>query len=166
VRDKIAIIGLSTSLQTPWFTCYGELGDAQLAGLEALLASEKLAGMFRIVAIHHPPAGKRAQHKTRGLKDHEAFAEILGRAGAELVLHGHEHEDLYEELSGPDGPVPVRGIQSGTYEAGKLDLRARYRIYEIAPAAPGKRPVITGETLRVWNPADEAFELDQNAADL
>ena len=166
VRGQVVIIGLSTSLQTPWFTCYGQLGDHQLERLEGLLAADSFAGMFRIVAIHHPPAGKRAEHKNRGLRDHAEFAGIIERAGAELVLHGHEHEALYEELAGPDGAVPVRGIQSGTYEAGKPDLRARYRIYEIGPAAPDRRPEVVSESLRVWNPEEKTFELDRAAGDL
>lgn len=166
VRGQVAIIGLSTSLQTPWFTCWGQLGDAQLARLESILSSDALAGKFRMVLIHHPPAGKRAAHKNRGLRDHGDFGAVIERAGAELVLHGHEHEDLYEELSGPAGSVPVRGIQSGTYEAGKPDLRARYRIYEISTSGSDNRPVVVGESLRVWNPSEEAFEADAGAADL
>ena len=159
IRDKMAVIGLSTSLQTPWFTCWGEVGETQLARLESLLASDELAGLFRIVAIHHPPAGKRARHRNRGLRDHAEFAAVIERAGAELVLHGHEHEDLYAELQGPGGAVPVRGIQSGTYEAGRPALRARYRIYEIGTNG-SDRPGVVSESLKVWNPAEEAFELE------
>jgi 3',5'-cyclic AMP phosphodiesterase CpdA len=162
----VAIVGLSTSRQTPWFTCYGRLGDAQLERLESILADERLAEKVRVVAIHHPPAGRRAAHKNRGLRDHADFAAVIERSGAELVLHGHEHEDLYEELAGPDGPVPVRGIQSGTYEAGKLALRARYRIYEIGAVSRGARPTVISEALRVWNPAEQTFEVDVEAGDL
>ena len=42
--------------------------------------------------------------------------------------------------AGPDGsPIDVRGIQSGTYEAGKPERRARYRIYDVATAADPAR---------------------------
>jgi 3',5'-cyclic AMP phosphodiesterase CpdA len=159
IRGHVAVIALSTSLQTPWFTCWGRVGDDQLARLEAVLSDPRLAGKLRVVAIHHPPAGERARRKNRGLRDQSDFAAILERAGAELVLHGHEHEDLYEELAGPDGPIPVRGIQSATYEAGRPALRARYRIYEVAEVG-ARRPAVVGETIKVWNPSAGAFEVE------
>jgi hypothetical protein len=66
-------------------------------------------------------------------------------------------------LPGPDGSrVPVRGIQSGTYEAGKPALRARYRVYQIEPAAHG-RPILAGESLRVFDPERSAFVTEPNA---
>lgn len=156
VRGRVAIIGLSTSLETPWFTAYGEVGAAQRGRLASVLSDPRLAGCFRLVAIHHPPAGKRAEKRHRGLRDHVELAEIIRRAGAELVLHGHEHEDVRERLEGPDGMIPVRGIQSGTYDGGKPGRLARYRIYEIA-AAGGDRPEVVGESLRVWDPASSGF---------
>lgn len=157
VRGDAVIFGISTSLQTPWFTCWGRVGDDQMARLEDGLADPRYADKFRIVAIHHPPAGERATRKHRGLRDYLAFAGVLERVGAELVLHGHEHQDLFHELAGPHGPIPVRGIQSGSYEAGRHHLRARYRVYEIARTG-GRRPEVVGETLRVWNPKALAFE--------
>jgi len=159
-KGDVAIIGLSTSLQTPWFTCYGVLGDEQLARLEAVLSDERLADKFRLVAIHHPPAGSRAERKKRGLQDHVAFAEVIGRVGAELVLHGHEHEDIDNVLEGPDGEIPVRCIQSGTYEGGSSERLARYRVYEIESVSGAKRPAIVGENLRVWNSSKGAFVND------
>ena len=148
-REGITFIGLSTSLQTPWFTAYGVIGDEQLAVLEAALKAAE--GTFRVVLIHHPPVGRRAANIIRGLKDHPAFHRVLGRAGCELVLHGHEHQDLVGDITGPGGPIPVRGIQSATYEAGNHQKRARYRIYEIQGGA------VAGEEVRVWDPASKRF---------
>lgn len=158
VRGDLAVIGLSTSLATPWFTAYGRIGRGQLERLESALADPRLAGKLRLVAIHHPPAGPRARSIIRGLRDRGEFARVLAEAGAELVLHGHEHVDMREELPGPDGPIHVRGIQSGTYEAGKLPRRARYRIYELGPA--GSRPAIVSDSLRVWDPDRAKFTPD------
>ncbi len=151
VRGDLAVIGLSTSLQTPWFTCYGVLGPDQLSRLEAVLADDRLADKFRLVAIHHPPKGPRAEHKNRGLRDFAEFADIIGRVGAELVLHGHEHEDISNVLTTPDGPIEARGIQSGTYQATNYERQARYRIYEIERHDGSKRPAIVSERLRVWD---------------
>jgi 3',5'-cyclic AMP phosphodiesterase CpdA len=151
VRGELALIGTSTSRATPWFTAYGRLGAGQLARLGAVLRDPRLAGKVRVVAIHHPPAGKRAESRIRGLRDHAAFAAVIAEAGADLIVHGHEHRDMTEALPGPAGPVPVRGIASGTYFHNKPDRVARYRIYEL----DGGR--VVSETVRVWNRERRAF---------
>lgn len=151
VRGELALIGTSTSRQTPWFTAYGRLGPGQLARLGRALADPRLAGKVRVVAIHHPPAGKRARSRIRGLRDHAAFADVIAAAGADLIVHGHEHRDMTEALPGPAGPVPVRGVASGTYLHNKPDRVARYRIYELA----GGR--ILHDHVRVWDRERGAF---------
>ncbi|HUS31295.1 MAG TPA: metallophosphoesterase, partial [Kofleriaceae bacterium] len=152
VRGELAIIGLSTSRQTPWFTAYGRVGAGQLARFEKALGDPRLAGKARLVAIHHPPAGKRAANKIRGLKDHAAFADVIGRVGCDLIVHGHEHQDLTETLTGPSGPIQVRGIASGTYHHNKPDRVARYRVFQIEG---GK---IVSDFVRVWTREHGMFE--------
>jgi 3',5'-cyclic AMP phosphodiesterase CpdA len=173
VRGDLAVVGLSTSEASPWFLAYGTIGAAQLARVEAALADPRLAGKFRLVMVHHPPAGPYTKKWTRHLRDHEAFAKVLARAGADLVLHGHEHRDLAAELAGPGGArIPVRGIQSGTYDPGPEALakpgkagahaeshRARYRIYTVERDARGI-PRLVGEELRGWRPAAGRFETE------
>jgi 3',5'-cyclic AMP phosphodiesterase CpdA len=152
VRGELALVGTSTSRATPWFTAYGRLGAGQVARLGRALADPRLAGKARVVAIHHPPAGKRARNRVRGLRDHAAFAAVIAETGADLIVHGHEHRDMTESLRGPAGPVPVRGIASGTFHAGrdKPDRVARYRIYEVGAGA-------MTETVRVWDRDRRAF---------
>lgn len=154
VRGPLALIGLTTSRQSPWFTAYGRLGATQLERLRRVLGDPRLRDKVRVVAIHHPPAGKRARSVIRGLKDHEAFARVIAEAGAELVLHGHEHRDLRELLPTPKGDIEVLGVPSGTYEANHPDRTARYRIIEISDGR------IVGQHLRVWHRARRVFERD------
>jgi 3',5'-cyclic AMP phosphodiesterase CpdA len=155
VRGELALIGLSTSRATPWFTAHGTVGATQLSRLRTALADPRLAGKARIVAIHHPPAGRRAFSKVRGLRDHAAFAAVLAEVGAELVVHGHEHVDLRETLPGPAGQeIPVLGVPSGTYEANKPERTGRYRVIEISNGR------VTGHHLRVWHRASRSFERD------
>jgi 3',5'-cyclic AMP phosphodiesterase CpdA len=159
VRDELAIVGLSTSRQTPWFTAYGRVGDGQLARTKRALLDPRLAGKARVVAIHHPPAGKRAWSRIRGLRDHLSFAQVIAEAGAELIVHGHEHRNMREALPGPHGiAVPVLGVPSGTYEAGKPDKTARYRVIEISGGA------IRSDQLRVWHRDRNVFALDGEPA--
>jgi len=145
IRGELALIGVSTSRATPWFTAYGRVGQGQLARLKAVLDDERLRGKVRVVAIHHPPAGKRATSKIRGLRDHVSFAEVIAATGADLIVHGHEHRDMTEVLPGPQGPVPVRGIASGTYHHNKPDRIARYRVFEITNGQ------VKSDHVRVWN---------------
>jgi len=152
IRGELALIGVTTSRATPWFTAYGRVGAGQLARLRKALSDPRLAGKVRLVAIHHPPAGKRAHNKIRGLRDHAAFAQVISEVGADLIVHGHEHQDLHEMLAGPDGPIPVRGIASGTYHHNKPDRTARYRIFEI------ERGKIVSDYVRVWSRETGRFE--------
>ncbi len=154
VRAGVAIIGISTSFQTPWFTAYGRVGERQLARLGRALADPRLRGMARVVAIHHPPAGRRARSRIRGLKDREAFAAVIALHGAELVVHGHEHRDLRGTLPARSGVVDVLGVPSGTYEAGKPDRTARYRVFDIGDGA------VISHHLRVWDRDRRAFDRD------
>jgi 3',5'-cyclic AMP phosphodiesterase CpdA len=151
VRGELALIGTSTSRETPWFTAYGRLGAGQLARLRLVLDDPRLADKIRVVAIHHPPAGKRAQSRIRGLRDHAAFAEVIGQVGAHLIVHGHEHRDMTEVLAGPAGPIRVRGIASGTYCHNKPERTARYRIYELADRR------VVSEEVRVWDRERRVF---------
>jgi 3',5'-cyclic AMP phosphodiesterase CpdA len=145
VRGELALVGVSTSRATPWFAAYGTIGAGQLARLRRALADERLRDKARVVAIHHPPAGRRAKNPIRGLHDHAEFARVIAEVGAELVVHGHEHRCMLEELRGPSGAVRVQGVASGTYLTGKpREPTARYRIYEIVG---GK---IVSEAVRLW----------------
>jgi 3',5'-cyclic AMP phosphodiesterase CpdA len=146
VRGPLAIIGLSTSRQTPWFTAYGSLGQEQLDRLKLVLCDPRLAGKVRVIAIHHPPAGNRAKSRIRGLRDHAAFAQVIGECGADLIVHGHEHQCIVETLAGPEGNhIAVRGICSGTYFHNKVDRIARYRVFEIDGGQ------IVGDYVRIWD---------------
>lgn len=160
VRGPVAVIALCSCAPTPWFTAYGRVDRAQLARLRQVLASPALAGKLRIIAIHHPPAGKVARHRTRGLRGWRLLAEVLAETGAELILHGHEHRDLRHEIPGPDGvPIPVLGIQSGSYLGDHQAHTARYRIFHVShrDATPDGRPRLVGHCLRVWDPGRGAF---------
>ncbi len=157
IRGQVAIVGLTTALETPWFNAWGRVGRKQIERMEQALGDERLAGKFRIVAIHHPPVGHYAEHRRHGLHDHEGFAMALARVGADLVLHGHEHRDLRAEARGPNGaPIPVHGIQSATYAGKRRSHRASYRIYTVNGA--GGSPREAPRETRVWSSKTGGFE--------
>ena len=129
IREPLALIGVSSAVATGDLGAWGEIGEAQLERLEAILKAPELAALTRVVLVHHPPVlHKDGEH--RNLRDRDAFAQVLARAGADLVLHGHDHEDQRAELPGPDGRrIPVIGAGSASY-AGGPERRARYSVYE------------------------------------
>ncbi|PHS28199.1 MAG: hypothetical protein COA85_04035 [Robiginitomaculum sp.] len=116
-KKVIAFIGLSTAIETPIGWCSGRLGEAQRERLGAVLDQAKRENLCRIVALHHPPAGK--QKARGGLEDQKEFAAIIAEFGAELILHGHTHQSSMHALPGPTGPVPVLGVASLSVGPGK-----------------------------------------------
>jgi 3',5'-cyclic AMP phosphodiesterase CpdA len=150
IRDGIAFIGVSSSVATGDSGAWGQVGEAQLARLEAALAAPELAGKTRVVLIHHPPV--RQKHgEERNLRDRAARASVLARVGADLVLHGHDHQDEHTQLPGPGGKmIPIIGGGSASYTGG-ADKRSRYNLFEIAG---GKITLIT----RAHDEASDAFK--------
>jgi 3',5'-cyclic AMP phosphodiesterase CpdA len=84
-----------------------------------------------VVLIHHPPIDALTKWRKR-LTDSDRFAEVIARAGAELILHGHTHEASVASMVGPNGRVPVVGVTSASSNGGEEEvLRARYNIFRI-----------------------------------
>lgn len=130
LRGDVALLGVSSSVATGDLGAWGEVGPEQLARLEALLSGPELRGRTRVVLIHHPPVMQKGI-ESRNLRDRAALASVLARAGAELVIHGHDHRDEQTAVPGPGGrPIPIVGAGSASY-AGAAERRARYNIYEI-----------------------------------
>ena len=73
----------------------------------------KQAGLFRVVLIHHPPLRVQAGWH-RGLRDAGKFKKLLQQHGAELVLHGHNHEQTVLELPTATGPALIVGVPSAS----------------------------------------------------
>ena len=118
VRGELALIGVSTSrADAVVHRLRPDRRRPARAPAPASLVDARLRGKVRLVAIHHPPAGKRAQSRIRGLRDHAAFAEVIAETGADLIVHGHEHRDMIEALAGP----------------GRARARARHRLGHLPP---------------------------------
>ncbi|HKA82150.1 MAG TPA: metallophosphoesterase [Xanthobacteraceae bacterium] len=127
-RGPLALIGLSSAVPTPPFMATGHLGATQLTRLAALL--DDCGGLFRVVLIHHPPASKPGRHFKR-LTDGSDFRTTLARHGAELVIHGHDHERSLIELAGPRGRIPVVGVPSASEAPPGEHDPAGYNLYRI-----------------------------------
>jgi 3',5'-cyclic AMP phosphodiesterase CpdA len=131
--EDVALVGLSTAIPSLPLYAVGSLGAQQLERLDDVLAQLEGEGKARVVLIHHPPVAG-VSHARHDLLDLAAFGEVIERRGAELILHGHEHQKIVETLAGPDGTqVPVHGISSGTSISRTVGQRAAFSLYEVAP---------------------------------
>ena len=136
IHGRLAVIGLCSSIPTPVFVAGGQLGPTQLDRLERLLAALGDEGYFRVLLIHHPIA-KGSEPARRALWDGEALCAVLGRTGAELVLHGHKHRRRLHRVPGPDGPVPIVGVPSSSEVGSKPGKRAQYHLYTVSEREGG-----------------------------
>lgn len=140
-RDGVAFIGLRSGVPTLPFLASGRLGARQLAATEALLAQLRAEGLCRIILIHHPPHVGGAG-PGRGLTDAAAFERMIGRVGAELVLHGHNHVVSLAQIAGADGAVPILGAPSASAMAGAHNHLAGYHLIRVAPDGVRSRIIV------------------------
>ena len=152
---EIALIGLSSAEPSPPAFATGRLGADQLSRLADLLGLLGQERLFRVVLVHHPPDPAATKARKRLIDGAELMA-VIGREGAELILHGHEHSFATEEIARPQGPVPVFGIPSASAAKGtQRHPVAHYQTYEIARRENGWR---IGVSLRGYNPQSGEFE--------
>jgi 3',5'-cyclic AMP phosphodiesterase CpdA len=130
-RGPLALIGLTTSLPTGPFMATGRLGGEQLARLAEILIALAREPMFRVVLIHHPPI-PNPRHYMKRLIDGALLRALLAEHGAELVLHGHNHDQQLMWLDGPKGRrIPAVGVPSASAIVSTHDDPAAYNIYRI-----------------------------------
>ncbi len=131
LRGEVALIGLSSAIPTPPFIASGYLGRRQLRAMENLLAETGRLGLYRIVMLHHPPQIS-VSSLGRGLVDAYGFAEVIRHAGAELIIHGHDHRLGMGRLETPKGLAPVVGVPSASVVRGTRHQRAGYHLFEVS----------------------------------
>lgn len=145
-RGQVAIVGLSTAVAAPWFRATGRLSKEQLQKLPQILTQLAGEGLFRVVMLHHPPESEPRRRKERLLNGAEFIAAIRD-AGAELILHGHEHVNSVSWLAGPGRRIPVVGVPSASALPGSKWQPAGYNIYRIEGQAGAWRCQLTSHTL-------------------
>jgi 3',5'-cyclic AMP phosphodiesterase CpdA len=134
-RGPIALIGLSTAVPTLPFFASGRIGSAQMDRFAVMMERLPRAQCFRIMLIHHPPAGKRPRLKK--LDDAEDFRAVIARLGAELILSGHDHIAAVNEIPGLQHSVPVVQVPSASATPGDPRGGGAYNLYRI-DGAPGR----------------------------
>ncbi len=128
-RGPLAIVALTTSLPTGPFMATGQLGAEQLARLAEILVTLAREPVFRVVLIHHPPVHTRSHYMKR-LIDAPILRALLAEHGAELLLHGHDHEHRVHWLDGPQR-IPAVGVPSASAVLEGDDDPAAYNLFSI-----------------------------------
>ncbi len=129
-RGPVALIGLSSAIPTPPLMATGALGAEQIARAAEMLAGLRNAPLFRVVMIHHPPHVPPTSYAKR-LVDAAAFRQAIAGAGAELVIHGHDHVHSLSWIDGGSARVPVIGVPSASAAPGTRYQAAAYNLYAI-----------------------------------
>ncbi len=113
IRKNVALICLSSAVPTFWFMAAGRIDPEQLKALKTILPRLRSQGFFRTVLVHHPPLpGQNSCRKA--LLNAAELKDVLAAEGAELVLHGHNHTHMYEEIATATGKAHVFGVPSAS----------------------------------------------------
>lgn len=137
IGASIALVGLNSAVPTPPGIASGEVGPEQIRECQRVLRELGRRGMFRLVMIHHPPLISQVR-PGRDLKDAADLDEVLIEAGAELVIHGHNHRDMVGWHRTSAGLMPVVGIASASIgRVHRHEPLARYNIYHLHAPRPG-----------------------------
>lgn len=157
-RGPVAIVGVNSAEPSPIFMATGSVGREQRERLEEMLLRLGGEGVCRVVLIHHPIV-EGATSARRSLSDAAEFRDVLSRAGAELVLHGHNHETQIASVPGPVHAIPVVGVRSSSYMGEKRHKRAHYHLYdfEAGPAGESGPRYIVKMRTRAFDPSSGRF---------
>ncbi len=142
-RNGIALIGVSSAIASAPFMATGRLGPGQTEKLGALLQEAGAEGLARIVLIHHPPKMLDRLGFTRRLTDAGRFRSVIAKAGAELILHGHDHRATTMTIAGPDGPVPIAGAAAGSGPCRDNHKPGGYALHEISADEDAFQVIVT-----------------------
>lgn len=155
----VALVGLNSAVPTMPGFASGRLGSAQLREAEALLRQAREERLFRCILIHHPPLPGQAK-PMRGLDNAEAFRKLIESAGAELVLHGHNHRNMLDWCRHGSGEIPVVGVPSGSIgRAHGQEGLARYNLVSISRETTGWAVELAGRGLA--QPDGPVIELER-----
>jgi 3',5'-cyclic AMP phosphodiesterase CpdA len=129
-RGNVALIGASSAVPMGWRLAAGRLGMTQIGALREILRELRQRGFFRILLIHHPPLPGQAEER-KALVDASDLKVVLEQEGAELVLHGHNHQAMLTRLESAHGPVHVIGVPSASSAARGGKPPAAWNLYRI-----------------------------------
>jgi 3',5'-cyclic AMP phosphodiesterase CpdA len=133
LRDKVAIVALTSAVPQPPLVAAGELGDAQLAALARVLAHPEVATRTLVLALHHPAVHgwTRIKAHLEGLRDAPKLLALLASVPRGLLLHGHLHRRVQRAIPTRDGKVHQVGATSASLHHDDPDRMAGFNLYDV-----------------------------------
>lgn len=130
VRGPVALIGVCSAHPSAPHLAVGGIGEHQLNRLETILHQTAARGLFRILAIHHPPL-PGVESRRRSLTDADSLSRLIEGCGVELIVHGHVHQAALRTLNTPAGQIPVAGATSASSAKTDGQRRACYYLHTL-----------------------------------
>ncbi len=146
VRGNVALIGLSSARASAPFMATGYFRNRQAIAFAALLDEAELAGLCKVVMIHHPPVHRATAFHKR-LVGIDRFQRVIKKHGAELILHGHTHLPTLAWIEGKTAKVPVVGVSAAGQAPGGRLPAAQFNLLEIDGKQDGWRINLTRHNL-------------------
>ena len=162
VRGPVAFFGISSVYPCPPLLATGRVGKTQREALEQALRHARDRGLCRVVLIHHPPVPGSYKWRKR-LEDAGETSTILRSTGAELVLHGHTHRLMYNELETSTGTLPVFGLSSASSGDSEFARRARYFLYRVQR---NEHDITINWSSRIYDPGSGGFRRESAWQDM
>jgi 3',5'-cyclic AMP phosphodiesterase CpdA len=134
LRGPVALIGLSSAVPRPPFVAAGKLGVDQLEALGRLLEHPEVRKRTPVVLLHHPVHSPRSRMKAllEGLHDSRELARRLAGIEHGLLLHGHLHRRLRQELLTERGAIHAIGATSASLHHEDEAKMAGFNLYEFS----------------------------------
>ncbi|NJN52513.1 MAG: metallophosphoesterase, partial [Gammaproteobacteria bacterium] len=126
-HEDLCVIGLDCAVPSRPFMATGTLGAPQLEGLRVALRTARERRQFRLVMLHHSPLPWGHRWRKR-LTDAHALLAIIDAEGAELIVHGHGHQEAQAAVPARDSECHVFSVPSASYA---VDGRAGWNLIRV-----------------------------------
>lgn len=133
LRNRAAIIGLSSAVPRLPFVASGRLGRAQLDALARILEHPEVKSRTPVIVLHHPLHNPASRVKTlvEGLVDADELGAALGALPRGLVLHGHLHRRVRRSFPTSSGELFAIGATSASLHHDDAHRMSGFNLYEI-----------------------------------
>lgn len=113
-QGDVCVIGIDCATPSGLFMATGTVGEAQIEGLGEALRAAAARGQFRLVMLHHSPLPDGHVWRKR-LTDAAQLIRVIQAHGAELIVHGHGHQEAAAQIAWGSRRCHVLSVPSASY---------------------------------------------------
>ncbi len=132
LREKVAVIGMSTAVPRGPLMAAGQFGSAQIDQLAKLLEHPEVASRTKVILQHHPAHNlrNRVLAYLEGLHDSKTMLRTLAKLEHGLILHGHSHIRVRRTVETEVGRIDVVGATSASLLSDHPHRHSGFNLYE------------------------------------